>query len=257
MKPTLSIIIPAFNEEVGLRRTVEMLVGLLGGFFADFELLIVDDGSRDRTGQIADQLAAGDRRIRVVHHDVNRGLGYSYREGIKLATKENIWWIPGDGGGLNSEDDLANIFGAVGQSDMVLVYLLSENRPRHRQMISRSYTALLNLLFGLKIKYYNGANIYRSELLRDLPMTSNGHGLLAEISLQLVKGQYSYTEVGMHNREPAGGSSNALRLKNIFRVGKVLLGLYWRLQVRGNYRKTGSTKMTPLTSSTPEPERSP
>jgi glycosyltransferase involved in cell wall biosynthesis len=234
MKPTLSIIIPAFNEELGLRSTVERLVGVLGRFFEDFELLIVNDGSRDRTGEIADQLAVADGRIRVIHHRVNMGLGYSYREGIRLATKDHVWWIPGDGGGLTAREDLENIFGAVGQSDMVLVYLLSENRPRHRQLISRTYTAILNLFFGLKVKYYNGANIYRRELLRDLPMTSNGHGLLAEISLQLIKGGYGYVEVGMHNREPPGGSSNALRLKNIVRVGKVLFGLYWRIQVKGN-----------------------
>ncbi len=244
-QPSLSIVIPALNEEAMLRSTVETLTGLLGPFFADYELLIIDDGSRDQTGTIADQLALANRRVRVVHHPDNRGLGYSYREGIQLATMEYVWWIPGDGGGLTSRDDLANIFGAVGKADLVLVYLLSENRPWHRQLLSRTYTALLNLAFGLRIKYYNGANVYRRVLLQNLPMTSDGHGLLAEVSVQLVKGGHGYVEVGMHNRERPGSSSNALRLKNIMRVARVLFRLFWRVQIAGDRKRGSSPKRPP------------
>lgn len=243
MKPSLSIVIPALNEEDRLQATVEMLSGILVQFFDDYELLIIDDGSRDQTGAIADQLAKSDRRIRVVHHERNLGLGYSYREGIRLAVKDFVWWIPGDGGGLKSRDDLAAILGAVGRSDMVLVYLLSENRPWHRQLLSRTYTAILNLTFGLRIRYFNGANVYRRELFEGLPMTSDGHGLLAEISLQLIKSGYGYVEVGMHNLERPDGKSKALRLKNMIRVGKVLFRLFWRVRIVGIRRpKSPSAK---------------
>jgi hypothetical protein len=110
---------------------------------------------------------------------------------------------------------------------------------------------VLNGLFGLRIKYYNGANVYRRDLLQDLPMTSNGHGLLAEISLQLIKGGHSYVEVGMHNRERPGSGSNALRLKNAFQVGKVLLRLFWRIQLAGVRRKPGDPKKAAISAGRP------
>ncbi len=119
---------------------METLIGVLNRVFSDYELLIINDGSSDQTGKIADQPAGNDRRIRAFHHPRNLGLGQSYREVIRLATKDYVWWIPADGGGLTSRDDLEAILGAVGRADLVLVYLLSENRPLHRQFLSRTLT---------------------------------------------------------------------------------------------------------------------
>ena len=98
-------------------------------------------------------------------------------------------------------------------------------------MISRTYTRILNLLFGLNLKYYNGGNVYRRELLTRMPMTSDGYGLFAEILVQMMKSGHSYVEVGMHNRERSRGDSKAFRLKNWFRVGRSVLSLLWRVRV--------------------------
>jgi dolichol-phosphate mannosyltransferase len=251
MKPSLTIVIPSLNEEAGLQRTVALVLEGIGRHFTDYEVLIINDGSRDRTGAMADQLAAENHHIRTVHHQENMGLGYSYREGIQLATKEYIGWIPGDCGGLTSEADLSNILEGVGRADIVLVYLLSENRPWQRQLISRTYTKILNLLFGLNLKYYNGGNIYRRELLKDVPMKSKGYGLFAEILVQLVKSGHSYFEVGMHNRERAGGQSKAFRLKNCFRVGRAIASLFWRVQIVGAIKRRQSSNRHPLAAGQP------
>ena len=219
-------------------RTVRIVLGGVTQHFADFELIIINDGSQDRTGAIAEQLAAANPHIRVFHHQENKGLGYSYREGIQLATKEYIGWIPGDCGGLTSEDDLAHLLEPVGRADMVLIYLLSENRSWQRQLISRTYTEILNLLFGLRLKYYNGANIYKRELLKQVTMTSKGYGLFAEILIQMVKSGHDYIEVGMHNEEQVRGNSKAFQLKNWIRVGRAVTTLFWRVQIVGLGQKS-------------------
>lgn len=232
MKPTLSVIVPALNEEEALARTVNMLLRVAAGLFDDYELIVINDGSTDGTAAIADRLAADHAQVRAVHHVENKGLGYSYREGIGLATKEYVCWIPGDCGGL-MEEDLVRIWQAVGSADLIVVHLLSENRPWMRQVVSRSYTTILNLLFGLKMKYYNGANVYRRTLLSQVPMNSKGYGLFAEILIRLVKSGHDYSEVGMHNRERPGAHANskAFKLRNWIRVGRFALSLFWHIRI--------------------------
>jgi glycosyltransferase involved in cell wall biosynthesis len=230
MKPTLSVVVPALNEEEALERTVTMLLRVARGLFDDFELILINDGSTDGTAAIADRLAAAHPDVRAVHHDGNKGLGYSYSEGIGLASKDFVCWIPGDCGGL-MEEDLVRIWSAVGTADLIVVHLLSENRPWLRRVVSRTYTTILNVLFGLRMKYYNGANVYRRTLLRAVPMNTKGYGLFAEILVTLVKTGHDYAEVGMHNRERPGAHANskAFRLKNWIRVGRFLLSLFWRI----------------------------
>ena len=95
MKLTISLIIPALNEEAGLEPTVNKVIQALGEKFTDYEILIVNDGSQDKTGEIAERLAANNYHIRVFHNPKNLGLGYNYRRGVGLATKDYIGWVPG------------------------------------------------------------------------------------------------------------------------------------------------------------------
>lgn len=246
MKPTLSVIVPALNEEEALERTVSMLLRVAGGLFDEYELIVIDDGSTDGTAAIADRLAATRPHIRTIHHAENKGLGFSYREGIGLATMEYVCWIPGDCGGL-MEQDLVKIWQAVGSADLIVVHLLSENRPWLRQVVSRSYTTILNLLFGLRMKYYNGANVYRRNLLSRVPMNSKGYGLFAEILIRLVKSGHDYSEVGMHNRERPGAHANskAFKLRNWIRVGRFALTLFWQIQIARPFPRSRAGRLRP------------
>src|SRR5438105_1181088 len=93
---TVSVIIPALNEEDNIAAAVKTVQEAIGDRFADYELLIFDDGSTDSTGQIADELAAQNSRIRVVHNQRNMGLGCNYTRGAELARMEYVAWFPGD-----------------------------------------------------------------------------------------------------------------------------------------------------------------
>src|SRR5437879_2553834 len=93
---TLSVIIPALNEEENLAAAVTNVLDAIGDRFTDYELLIFDDGSTDSTGQVADRLATHNPRIRVVHNHRNLGLGCNYTNGAELARMEYVAWFPGD-----------------------------------------------------------------------------------------------------------------------------------------------------------------
>jgi len=235
MKPSISIIIPALDEEKGLAPTVELIVKAIGQRFHDYELLIFDDGSQDRTGQIADQLAIHNRHIRVIHHQQNMGLGYAYRKGVALASKEYVTFLPGDTNGILLPADIENIFNAVGQAEIVLVHVLTDARPLLRRVISRNFTGVMNLLFGLKVKYFNGPNIYKGVLIKQVKMSTDSYGLFAETLTRLLKSGHSYVEVGVPNRD-RNSNSKALRLKNFIQVSQIILKLFWEIQIVGFFK---------------------
>ena len=98
MKPSISMVIPALNEEGNLERTIQDMLAILDHRFSSYELIVINDGSADGTKAIADQLAQTHGNIRVVHHEQNMGLGYTLREGYGLATKDYLIWSAGDRG---------------------------------------------------------------------------------------------------------------------------------------------------------------
>ena len=85
MKPSLSVIIPALNEARNIKGCVEEVLAAVDGRFSDYEILIFDDGSTDGTGAIADDIAVGNKQIRVIHNGRTMGFGYNYRTGVEQA----------------------------------------------------------------------------------------------------------------------------------------------------------------------------
>ena len=162
---SLSVLVPAYNERHNLAPTVERLMRALTISVEDFEIIVVDDGSSDGTGEVADGLAAGHPEIRVVHNSSNRGLVYCYLRGIEVARKSSFVYIPGDD--TWPYRSFLELFGNLGKADVVTSYSTNpEVRPVGRRILSASYTRLLNVLFGLRMHYFNGLTIYPIAFLR-------------------------------------------------------------------------------------------
>jgi glycosyltransferase involved in cell wall biosynthesis len=169
-----------------------------------------------------EQLASNDPRIRVFHNERNLGLGYSYRLGVAHARHEYVMLLCGDGGMPASS--LPAIFDRVGTADIVVPYVTNLHRikTRARLLLSRTYTALLNALFGLGLQYYNGLPVHRVDLVRAVDVRSDGFGFQGEILVKLLKAGCSFVQVGVEGAEKTKRSS-ALRLTNIMSVTKTLL----------------------------------
>lgn len=238
-KPTLSIIVPALNEEANIADAVREATRALGDRFSDYEVLLFDDGSTDRTGAIMDALALEDPHLRVFHHDKPRNLGGVYKHGIEVARFEYVIMVPGDN--ENPGHALQAPFDALGRADMVLPYPTNLHaRPWVRRVGSVGYTALVNLLFGNDARYYNGTVIHRLENLRSITVRTDSFAYQTEILVKLLRRGKSRVEVGIEI-EPRGGTrSQALRVKNLASVLEALGSLWYDVHVRERRRRGSS-----------------
>lgn len=207
-----------------MKVVVEQILEQVRNHFRDYEIILIDDGSSDRTGAIMDSFAQIHERIRVEHNGSNLGLGASYKRGVALATKEYLMLLCGDGG-LPARS-LPSIFEQIGKADIVIPYMtnLRQIKTPLRYFLSRGYTTLLNLLFGFRLNYYNGLPVHRLDLLRCIDITSSGFGFQGEVLIKLLKSGCSYVQVGVSGAEETKRSF-ALRASNLVSVARTVIHL--------------------------------
>jgi len=234
----ISVIVTAMNEEGNLRPAVEAAVGAVAPRFLDYEVIIVDDGSTDRTFAIAESLAAANPRIRVHRNQRNLGVGRSYRLGIDLATAEYTAWVAGNN--MLSQDALERVYDRVGERDMVISYVLRDERPLNRQVISRAFTLGMNLLFSVNMRYYTGPCVFKSDVAKRVPLGSQGSFFVAELLVRLLRSGQSYVEVGLQPRPRTSGATKTFRLRNIVDVFGSVMRLFWELRVRRAVAASGA-----------------
>lgn len=227
MDNDLTIIIPALNEELHLRTAVEEALDAVAGLIDDYEIIVFNDGSADRTGEIADELADRNDRIRVIHHDRPMGLGYSFKEGVRLATKSHVLLVPGDN--ELRGDSLRKICSKAGECDILATYFLNpEVRSRLRQVISKVFAWVIRSASGVRLTYFNGPTIHKTRLVRRaLEIASDGFTYQAEILVRLIQSEATYQEVGMYiNPRP---KTSAFRISNVIDVFKGTAKLVGRI----------------------------
>ena len=230
-RTSLSIIVTAMNEIGNLAPTVENILAAAAPRIADVEVIIVDDGSTDGTSALADRMASADARI-VVHHNVqNRGLAYSYMKGISLAGKEYTSWVAGNN--IVPRKGMEDLYDRVGKTDIVLSYVLTDVRGVARRAISRTLTMLMNLMFGVRMRYYTGPCVYRTDALQRLTCISSGSIIVPEVLLRMVKTGGSYVEIPLQPQARASGATKTFRLRNVVAVAVSLLRLFWDIQILG------------------------
>jgi glycosyltransferase involved in cell wall biosynthesis len=235
---SLSVLVPALNEEEHLATTVTSLVRVLGRAGHGFEVVIVNDGSTDGTARVAEALARSDRRVRVLHNERNMGLGYSYLRAVREASRSHFAYVPGD----NSwpEASIAEIVRHLGEADVITSYATNpEVRVGYRRLVSRLYTRVLNLLFGFGMRYYNGLTIYPREFLLAHPATTWGFGFQAQTLLNALDDGLTVIEIGVPIDESAASKSRALTLRNVVSVLKTVCATYWTLRLAPRRPRAG------------------
>ncbi len=212
---SVSIVVLAYNEARNLPGVIKTIHQALDGRIPKYEVIIVNDGSSDNTGQVAESLVKQNSHLKVIHNPENRGCGFTFMRGVKAAKHEYVWLIPGDG--EITVESIRTIADNIGKADMVIPYVLnSKIRPRSRRIISWGYTTLLNTLFWKRLHYYNGPCVFRTDLVK--PMTtvhSRGFAFMAPILLRLLKQKHTYTEVGITLQNRHYGKPSVNNLLNI------------------------------------------
>ncbi|MBW4061412.1 glycosyltransferase family 2 protein [Candidatus Saccharibacteria bacterium] len=223
---SLSLFFPVYNEVAVLEDTIRRANrSLLGLKVADFELIIIDDGSTDGSGALADKLAAELPVVRVVHHAANGGYGAALQTGFGAATKE--WVMYTDSDGQFDVADLANFERYVGSYDVMLGYRLQRQDHVGRIVNAKAWSALVHLLIGVKVRDLDCAFkvIRRSALVRVLPLEASGAVISAELLLKLKRAGYKFVQVGVHHYPRVAGEPSGAKPSVILKALKELAAL--------------------------------
>ncbi|MDO8503234.1 MAG: glycosyltransferase family 2 protein [bacterium] len=235
LRKRLSFIVPAFNEERRIGPTVGTIHSVAPKYCRDYEILVVNDKSTDRTGKIIDLLSRKDKKVKVLHNSKNMGMGYSYFRGLDNAKFEYVMTVFGDND--HPPESVGSIISKMGQADIIIPYYknLHISKTWFRHIVSITYVHLVNYLTGLTIPYYNGVILHRTDLIRQVPKMTTGFGFQAETIVYLAKRGATYLEVDIFNREKKTNSSAAFRLKNILAVSRSFFRLLWNYKIFPRY----------------------
>ncbi len=217
MDRRVSIIVPAYNEAPTLEAVVAEIIAAAEARLDDWEILIVDDGSTDQTGLLADHLAQQHRHVRALHHAHNRGIAAAYATGLGAAMLDYVTFVGADG--EIHPRSIRRLFATIGTADLIIPYHATpQARQWHRRILTRISTALVNHLFGFHLRYFQGPVIYPTALARRLPKTARGFYFLTEMLVHALTEGYGYTEVPLFHRARQAGESQGVSVGNIIRA---------------------------------------
>ena len=226
----ITIVIPAFREENNIEAAIDNAVAAVSAVTPDYEIIVIDDGSPDNTGEFARLKAEANSKVRVAANASNQGFGYSFARGVKMATKAYVTVFPGDND--MSGQSLKELMLSRGGADVIITYMQkTDKRSIVRRGISLLFVHIMNTLFGLNLKYYNGAFICRRQLLQSLPIKSTGLAALAECIVRLLKAGHSFKPIYFEHTGRKHHQSKALNFKSAQAVAVTILillkDMYW------------------------------
>jgi glycosyltransferase involved in cell wall biosynthesis len=227
----LSYFFPAHNEEANVRELVAEALETLPSLAEAFEIIIVDDGSRDATGAIADELTATNPGVvRAVHHPTNLGYGAALLSGFRAAREELVAFTDGDR--QFRVADLGRLtarLGAADRPDVVVGYRIKRADPVIRTIYARLYRLANRVWFGLKVRVVDCAcKLFRRDALAGIAVESGGAFLSAELLIKLHAAGRSIVEVGVPHHPRTAGSPTGAKPSVIFRAVRD----FWRLRLR-------------------------
>ena len=229
MPMSITYFFPAYNEAGNLTPMVEKALEVLPKFTEDFDIVIVDDGSRDGTEVEGRGLAARHPQVSYMRHQDNRGYGEAIRSGLKSLRGQVAFYTDGD-----QQFDLAELSRAwplLAGSDIVAGYRIKRADPAHRLFIAWSYNRLIRVLFGLRMHDVDCAfKLIRREVIELVDPTSGGAFFSAEFLLRADHLGFRVVEVGVNHYPRTVGQAKGATPRVILRTMKDMLKL--RLSLR-------------------------
>jgi glycosyltransferase involved in cell wall biosynthesis len=236
--PALSFFFPAHNEAANIEALVLEALEALPGLADEFEIICVDDGSRDDTPQIADRLAAEYEHVRAVHHPVNCGYGAAVRSGLAAAQHPLVFFTDGDRQFRIA--DLATLLDRLAGADnpdVVVGYRLRRADPVVRLLYARAYRLALRIFYGIKVRDPDCAfKLFRRTALGDIRLESGGAFMSAELLIKLRARGRRIVEAGVPHYPRTAGSPSGANPKVVLRAVRD----FWRLRLRLWFRRAAA-----------------
>jgi glycosyltransferase involved in cell wall biosynthesis len=197
MEQSISVIIPAYNDQVTIEEVVSEAIEIVSGLATDYEIFMVNDDSRDGTGALLDRLTQADKAIRVVHHETNRGYGATIAELYMGAKGDLVFSLPGDGQ-LRARE-LLKMLPAIQDHDIVIGRRRERQDPFTRKVYSFIYNSLIRILYGLTVRDINSIKLIKREVLEHIRFETTSAFTDAELCIRASRLGYSIGEVDIEH----------------------------------------------------------
>jgi glycosyltransferase involved in cell wall biosynthesis len=231
MKATMkdiSIVIPAYNEEANLAHTVMSIHEVARKLDMPFEIIIVNDGSRDRTGAVACELVNRLLNVRLIEHYPNRGYGGALKAGFEAARKDLIAFYPGDG--QFDFKQISSLLGAIRDADIVSGYRFDRQDPFIRRLNAFGWNTLVRLLFGYLCRDIDcGFKLFRREVLEHVNLVSDGAMIDTEFLAGAKARGFRIAEVPVIHLPREAGEATGANLRVILKAFRDLVRFRVRL----------------------------
>jgi dolichol-phosphate mannosyltransferase len=231
----ISIAIPVYMEAKNVAAATESVTWAVGqAGFDDYEIMIIDclreDGTHDGTPEIAEGLARNDQHIKVFHNKYIN-LGKKFWIGVDNARFPHMILVAGDN--ELTKESIQDVIKHIGEADVVTSYVANtEVRPLMRRLISWTFVGLMNVITGLRLKYYNGMCVHDVDLLKTVKERNESFAYMAVVSAEVLRAGHTFKEIPIKLQKRVGGKPAAFKRDNIIAVSKTLLKLFWKYRIK-------------------------
>jgi glycosyltransferase involved in cell wall biosynthesis len=236
-RPGLSIFFPAYND-AGTIASLALIAHMTARTLADdYEVIVVDDGSPDHTGELLDEMARHFPWLKVVHHAKNRGYGGALRTGFETASKELVFYTDGDA--QYDPRELARLHEALTPAvDFVNGYKMGRSDPLHRIVIGRVYHHTVKILFGLTVRDVDcDFRMMRRSIFDRVHLEKNSGVICLEMMKKITDAGFRIAEVPVHHYHRAYGKSQFFNFRRLGRTAIDVFKLWFALVVRREHLK--------------------
>jgi glycosyltransferase involved in cell wall biosynthesis len=230
VRQSISVVFPAYNEEENLEKAIQQAEQCLEGLTPDWEIIVVNDGSRDRTGEIVDAISRRDPRVIAVHHkNGNRGYGAALRSGIERASKDLLFFSDSDLQFHLAELPLLLLW--IEQYDAVIGYRGKRNDPFHRKFNAFGWNMLVRGVLGLSVRDIDCAfKLFRTSLFQVIQIDAVGAMVNTDILVQATRMGFKIKEVPVTHFARMNGEPTGANFRVIVKAFKELMRLYFKLR---------------------------
>jgi glycosyltransferase involved in cell wall biosynthesis len=240
MAPSLSIFFPAYND-AGTIASLALIAHMTARqLTADYEVIVIDDGSPDHTGELLDEMARSFPWLKVVHHGTNRGYGGALRTGFQTASKDLVFYTDGDA--QYDPRELTRLYEAFSpETDFVNGYKIGRSDPTHRILIGRVYHWFVRTVFGLRLRDVDcDFRLMRRAVFEKVVLTRSSGVICVELMKKVQDHGFRIAEVPVHHYHRTYGKSQFFNLPRVARTLMDLIRLWWELVVRKEHLRPQS-----------------
>jgi glycosyltransferase involved in cell wall biosynthesis len=250
-RPSISAFFPAYNDAGTISSMVITVLLTLRELTDDYEVIVINDGSRDHTAAVLDELARiYPDEVRIIHHTKNRGYGGALRSGFVNATKDWIFYTDGDA--QYDARELKKLAALMSDEvDFINGWKIERNDPLHRIVIGRLYQYFVKAMFGLKLKDVDcDFRLMRRQVFDTVELTADSGVICVELMKKVQDAGFRLAETPVHHFHRAYGKSQFFNFRRLLHVARDLAALWMQLVIRKEHLR--NSEPSPAESRKPE-----